>query len=453
MFPFSITRYHKDTFRIALPLVLSLAGQTVVQMVDSIMVGQLGAVELAAVAFSSTILVDLLVVGIGIAMSLTPMVGKSFAVGGYRESGILFQNSLILNTLVGFGLILVGFGIFPFLDLMGQPPEVIVMAKNYYRIGLLSLLPFYLFLAFKQFMEGIGNTIVSMYITLFTAVLNIILNYILIFGKLGCPELGVEGAALATLLSRGIMPIFFFLYMRRTHPYRRFFLFFRYRFLSFKKQWMLLKIGFPIAMQMFSECFSISLLAVMMGWIGTEALAANQVVGSIINLTYMISNGVAGAVTVFVSHALGKKNIKDIYRHTRAGLHLSTLCMTISALCLVVFGKQISSFFISDTGVIDLAAQMLIVAAVMEFFDGWQITYLGALRGLLDVRRPMVYSMLIYTFVGTSVGYVSGFVLEWEAVGVFCGLAVSLVCAAILLHIRFHHSVRRYKKLWNSTNL
>ena len=437
----------------ALPLILSLAGQTIVQMVDSIMVGQLGVVELAAVAFSGAILVDLLVLGTGIAMSLTPMVGKSFATGGYKESGILFQNSLILNTWVGMGLILIGFVIFPFLDCMGQPTEVVNMAKSYYLIGLLSLLPYTVFLSFKQFTEGLGNTKISMYITVFAAGLNIILNYLLIFGKFGFPKMGVEGAALATLLARCIMPVIFFLYVRRKHPYKRFFLFFHHRFLSFKKQWTLLKVGFPIAIQMFSECFSISLLTIMMGWIGTEALAANQVVGSIINITYMISNGVAGAVTVFVSHAFGRKNVKDIYRHTRAGLHLATICMGICGLCLVIFGREISLFFIPNSMVAELSIKMFLISAVMEFFDGWQITYLGALRGLLDVQRPMIYSVSIYLFGGVSIGYILGFTVHWGAVGIFCGLAVSLVLAALLLHYRFLYSIKRHKRRWEKEDL
>lgn len=433
----------------ALPLILSLVGQTFVQMVDSIMVGQLGVVELAAIAFSGAILVDLLVLGIGIAMSLTPMVGKSFAIGGYKESGILFQNSLILNTWVGLGLILIGFLIFPFLNHMGQPAEVVNVAENYYLIGLLSLFPYTLFLSFKQFTEGLGNTKISMYITLFAAGLNIILNYLLIFGKLGFPRMGVEGAALATLLTRSAMPVIFFLYLRKKHPYRRFFLFFHRHFLSFKKQWTLLKVGFPIALQMFSECFAISLLTIMMGWISTEALAANQVVDSIINITYMIANGVAGAVTVFVSHAFGKKNIKDIYRHTHAGLHLSTICMAVCGLCLVIFGREISLFFIPNSTVADIAVRMFLVSAIMEFFDGWQITYLGALRGLLDVYRPMIYSVSIYLFGGVSIGYLLGFTINLGAIGIFCGLAVSLVLAAILLRYRFLYSVKKHKARWD----
>jgi MATE family multidrug resistance protein len=167
----------------------------------------------------------------------------------------------------------------------------------------------------------------------------------------------------------------------------------------------------------------------------------------------MISNGVAGAVTVFVSHAFGRKNVKDIYRHTRAGLHLATICMGICGLCLVIFGREISLFFIPNSMVAELSIKMFLISAVMEFFDGWQITYLGALRGLLDVQRPMIYSVSIYLFGGVSIGYILGFTVHWGAVGIFCGLAVSLVLAALLLHYRFLYSIKRHKRRWEKEDL
>ena len=208
--------YYKQNINIAFPIMLSLAGQAIVQMADNIMVGQLGAPELAAVSLAGAIIMNTMVVGMGIATGLTPLVGQAHALDDKERIAGFFQNSLLLNTTVSLVLTLFLFMLMPYLSMMGQPVEVVELCKGYYILTSFSVIPFILFMTFKQYMEGIGNTKVAMVITISCNLMNIFLNYIFIYGKFGAPFLGVAGAGLATLISRLMMPVAFFLYIHRS---------------------------------------------------------------------------------------------------------------------------------------------------------------------------------------------------------------------------------------------
>ena len=436
-------QYYTDTGRLAGPIILSLAGQALVQMIDNIMVGQLGAPQLAAVALAGTIILNLYAVGIGVAISLTPLAGKNFIVGRFRETAALFQNSLSLNTLVSLALAVLLLGLFPFLSMMGQPEEVIALSHGYYILVTLSLIPTIIFLSFKQFLEALGNTKTAMIITLSCNLLNVAGNYMFIFGKWGAPELGVTGAGLSTLLSRLMMPIVFYIYTRRSYPYKRFFRFFGWKQLSLRRHFELLRVGFPIAGQMVLEYSALTGIAIMMGWVGTVALAANQVVMSLVTFTFMVSNGIAGAATILVSHQYGLRNAARIRHYGYAAMQLSVVFMFFFALIFAFFGTQIASVFTPDRAVVELAGKLFIVVALFELLDGLQVTALGALRGITDVNRPMLYSVFSYWIVCLPVGYLFGFVLGLGAVGVFSGFSVGLLVACLLFIRRFRNSVRK----------
>ena len=312
--------YYKQNINIAFPIMLSLAGQAIVQMADNIMVGQLGAPELAAVSLAGAIIMNTMVVGMGIATGLTPLVGQAHALDDKERIAGFFQNSLLLNTTVSLVLTLFLFMLMPYLSMMGQPAEVVELCKGYYILTSFSVIPFILFMTFKQYMEGIGNTKVAMVITISCNLMNIFLNYIFIYGKFGAPFLGVAGAGLATLISRLMMPIAFFLYIHRSPIYSPVFRFFQFSNTSRRKIKQLLQVGYPIAGQMVVEFLSLSLITVMMGWLGTIALAANQIVMSMISLTFMISSGIAGASTILVSHEFGRGNIGKMRRYAHASL-------------------------------------------------------------------------------------------------------------------------------------
>ena len=264
-------RYYTENLRIASPVILSFAGQQLVQVMDTIMVGRLGAVELSAVSLSSAIITNITMIGLGIAMGLTPLVGIHFARNERQQCNNLFRNSLLLNILMGVMLCGVLFAINPLLQYFGQPQSVLDILDGYYYSVTLSLVPYLIFLTFKQYLEGLGNTFYSMLITIGCNVLNIFLNFGFIYGYMGFPELGVTGAGLATLISRALMPIAFLIviyFKKEFKPY-------------FEKQkvhgdsltWRLadiFKVGFPIAAQMTLELFSLTFMTIMMGWLGEK---------------------------------------------------------------------------------------------------------------------------------------------------------------------------------------
>lgn len=429
--------YYKQNLATATPVILSLAGQSVVQMADSIMVGQLGAAPLAAVSFAGAIIMNVMVLGIGLSIGLTPLAGQYWARGEYRKVSQYFQNSLLVNTI--FSVLLFGIlaAIIPLTPFMGQPAEVISLADNYYIYVSLSIIPLMIFFTFKQFLEGIGNTKIAMYITLASNVLNIALNYLLIYGKMGFPNMGVDGAGLATLISRIIMPVAFIAVINSRDRYRRFLKFFGKERFSVPHQKELARIGLPISGQMVIEFFSLSAITIMMGWMGTASLAANQIAQTMINFTFMISNGIAGASTILVSHAFGIRDREGVKRHGYAGMKISLIIMGSAALMFILLGREIASLFTSDPEVISISVGIFFVIALFELFDGLQITALGALRGLTDTRRPMIIAIISYLFVSVPVAYLFGFIFGLGEPGLMTGFAFGLLNASIFFIIRF----------------
>lgn len=430
-------KYYLENLRIAFPVMLSFAGQQMVQVMDTIMVGHLGAVELSAVSLSSAIITNITMIGLGIAMSLTPLVGIHFARNERQQSATLFQNSILLNIMMSVFLCLMLFAINPLLQFFGQPQSVLDILDGYYYCVTLSLIPYLIFLSFKQFLEGLGNTFYSMLITLGCNILNIFLNFGFIYGYMGFPELGVTGAGLATLISRVMMPIVFIIIIFVKKEYRTYLSYFSFSLFSLKMMWKLLKVGFPIAAQMTVELFSLTFMTIMMGWLGEKTLAANQIAQTMIGFSFMIANGVSSASTILVSHDYGRKDLNSIKNHAYSAIHLGIAIMICFAMLYAFGGEFLAGIFSNDKEVIDITSKLFIVVAVFEIFDGTQVTTLGALRGLTDVKRPMYYALVCYILVEIPVGYLLGFPLGLGAIGIVGGFMTGLILAAILFMLRF----------------
>lgn len=430
-------KYYLENLRIAFPVMLSFAGQQMVQVMDTIMVGHLGAVELSAVSLSSAIITNITMIGLGIAMSLTPLVGIHFARNERQQSAILFQNSILLNLMMSVFLCLMLFAINPLLQFFGQPQSVLDILDGYYYCVTLSLIPYLIFMSFKQFLEGLGNTFYSMLITLGCNILNIFLNFGFIYGYMGFPELGVTGAGLATLISRVMMPIVFIIIIFVKKEYRTYLSNFSFSLFSLKMMWKLLKVGFPIAAQMTVELFSLTFMTIMMGWLGEKTLAANQIAQTMIGFSFMIANGVSSASTILVSHDYGRKDLNSIKNHAYSAIHLGIAIMICFAMLYAFGGEFLAGIFSNDKEVIDITSKLFIVVAVFEIFDGTQVTTLGALRGLTDVKRPMYYALVCYILVEIPVGYLLGFPFGLGAIGIVGGFMTGLILAAILFMLRF----------------
>lgn len=433
---------YKKILRLAGPVILSQVGQVSVSLADNMMVGHAGTTELAAASFANSIFIIGMVMGMGITMGLTPLVGRSFSKKENERVASYLKNGFLLYTLIALGIVAIMVGVSLFLGQMGQPVEVAEMALPYFLVLVASMFPLLLFFTGKQFLEGIGNTKKAMQITLISNAVNILLNYLLIYGKLGFPELGLMGAGWATLISRLIMPLMLlrsFTYVPQLKTYLKQAI---ASPVEKKKLKDLFNIGLPIGTQIVIEVLTFAIGAVMMGWIGKEQLAAHQIAIGMASFTYMISLGIGTATTIHVSHEHGVHNYDLIRKMVKASLHLVVFFMSSMGVLFVIFREAVPWLFTQDPAVIDIAAQLLIVAALFQVFDGTQVCLLSVLRGMSDVKSPMILAFLSYTVIGLPVSYGCAFWFNFGALGVWFGFLFGLIAAALFFAIRIQNQLR-----------
>ena len=434
--------YYKRNLKVAIPVVISQVGQVTVMLADNIMVGWLGPMELAAVSFAGSIYVIGMVFGLGFSVGLTPLVGLAYGEDNFRKVSSFFQNSLFLNVLSTIFFMTLMFVVSNFLGHMGQEQIVVDLAYPYYNILVWSFLPQMVFFSGKHFAEGIGNTKVAMYITLGCNLLNVVLNYLLIYGKFGFPEMGVRGAAIATLISRVCMALWIIGILWSRITFRRYFMFFRKEKLSLKRIQQLVNISVPISLQIGIETLTFSLCGIMVGWVGGISLAANQVAQTMTSLTFMMALGIASATTIRVSHQLGAKNYEGARKAGFASMHLVLAFMSVAAFCFIMFRNQLPLIFNDEPELVAIASQLFIIAGIFQLFDGLQVVSMAALRGMADTKIPMIISFVSYVVVCLSVGYVLAFVAHLGAAGVWIGYIAGLSVAAIWLTLRFNRKSR-----------
>lgn len=434
---------YRANLRLALPVVLSQVGQVVVQLADNAMVGRLGALPLAAVSFGGAVFVIFMFWGTGLSLGLTPLVGEAYVRKEYRSAAAFFRHSLVLYTGVGILLFLLLVLLGAFMDRMGQEPEVVELARPYFYCLAWSIVPFMVYTVFKQFLEGIGNTRTGMAVVLASNVINIGLNWVLIYGKLGFPAMGATGAGLATLIARVCMPLFMVCYCIGNRTMRRY-----VRLCSaagYAWRWMrrLLVVGLPISMQMVTEVSAFALSSIMMGWIGATELAAYQIVITFGNLAFMMMVGVSTATTILVSHEYGAGRIGSMKRTVSASVHLGLAFNFLTMFAFIVFRSRIPLLFNDDAAVVAVAAQLFVLAGVYQFPDGLQVVLVGALRGMQDVRSVMRYAFVSYLLINLPVGYLCAFPLGMGASGLWIGFIFGLSVAAVLYLRRYRMLVRR----------
>ncbi|TNF45439.1 MAG: MATE family efflux transporter, partial [Bacteroidetes bacterium] len=429
--------YYKRNLHLALPVVISQIGQVSVSLIDNMMVGHVGTTELAASAFANNVFMVGMFFGMGITFGLTPLTGNSFGNGKMNEVVIWLKNGIFTHLFAGFGLNLIMAGIYFLLPYMGQTPDVVKLAKPYYLLLCLSYLPFMLFFSLKQFFEGTGNTKIAMHITISANIINVVFNYLLIFGKLGFPEMGLNGAGLGTLISRVAMPALFFVYIIKTPVFKNYFVLAHQQLFDRQKIIRLLKIGIPIAFQIIVEGIAFSIGAIMMGWLGEVQLAAHQVAIGLASFTYMISLGISQANTIRVSHQMGVKDYKALKMAAFASTHLVLLFMSSMGIIFVFARNYLPFLFTVDTEVIKIAAGLLIIAAIFQVFDGLQVVMLSTLRGMADVKLPMFIAFFAYLVLGIPTSYLLAFQLKLGPQGIWYGYLVGLGVAGILFWFRF----------------
>ncbi len=435
--------FYKRNLYLALPVVLSQVGQVTVHLVDNMMVGHVGTTELAAAAFANNVFMIGMYFGMGITYGLTPLIGKAFSRGKFQEVAALLKNGVFTHLAAAIVLSAVMFGIYFILPLLDQPPEVLNLAKPYFLMLCLSYFPFMLFFSMKQFFEGIGNTKMAMQITITANVVNVVVNYVLIFGKLGFPEMGLIGAGIGTLVSRLCMALLFVMFILKIPKNKKYFEEAHKQVFSIKKVILILKIGIPIGFQIIVELFAFGIGAIMMGWLGEIPLAAHQVAIGLASFTYMISLGVSQANTIRVSHQMGVKNYKALQMAASASTHLVLAFMLFMGFVFIIARNYLPLMFTVDSAVINIAAGLLIVAAIFQVFDGLQVVMLSTLRGMADVKIPMFFAFFAYLLVGIPTSYILTFVLNFGPQGIWYGYLIGLSTAGILFYFRFRYVFRK----------
>lgn len=432
---------------LALPVMLTQLGQVVVQLCDNMMVGRLGALPLAGVSFGGTVFFIIFALAIGFTLGLTPLVGELYAQGRKEEVAGYLQNAIALY--VTMGAIFVGLLIaaVPLMHHLGQPEEVVEVAIPYFRYLTWSVLPFMLFGAFKQFLEGVGNTKVAMAIVVFSNVLNIFLNWVLIYGKLGAPEFGAAGAGLATLISRSVTPVAVIAYFLCKQEFRAYFNYFSWsKMMTLSREGNryckeLFRVGIPIAGHLTLENSAFCITSLMMGWIGTVEIAANQITTTMANVAFMMVVGIGSATTILTSHAYGARDRERIRAVSRASYTVGLAWNTVTALCFILLRNQIPLLFTDDPEVVRTAATLLVCCGLFQFSDGLQCISTGLLRGVKDVAVILRIALVAYVLINIPLGYLLCFVVGWGAPALWIGFIAGLSIAAVLLIRRFRHQL------------
>ena len=422
---------------------LSQAGQVIVQQVDTMMVGYVGTVDLAAAAFANSIFVIGLVMVMGFTFGITPAVGLAFANKNKKYLQSLLVNAHVLNIsfAIVVSVILLGLSFtFPF---MGQDEEVWKLSQPYFYTLIASLLPLIIFFTNKQFGEGIGNTKKAMYVTISSNIINVIFNYILIFGKFGAPELGLLGAGISTLISRVYMAVMFVAIFKYGDTFKDYYSKLRFDLIDKEAIKKLLSLGMPIATQIVLEVSAFAFTAVMAGWLGVIPLAANQIATGLSSISFMIVVGIGAATTIRVSHQMSEKNYYGLIMAAKASIHIVLVFMVITASTFLVLREILPRFYTQDEAVIVLASQMLIAAAIFQLFDGLQAVLISILRGFGDVKPAMKYSFIAYILINLPVGYFLAFTMEMGLKGLWIGFIVGLSAAAFMFYFRFRKLVSK----------
>ena len=430
--------YYKSNFLLAYPVVISQLGHMMTSVADSVMVGQLGTIPLAACALGNSILGVFMVTGIGISQGVTPLVAQENGKNNKSVCGLLLEQSVLICIVTG--LILCGIvSLIAFhLDILGQAENVVLASKNYLLIIGASIIPLMLFQSFRQFAEGLGYTRQAMFLSVGGNIVNIIFNFLLIYGWFGFPALGLFGAGIGTFISRVFMAIGMGLFVIKSTLFKDYIQKFKINKADWVKIKSIIKLGFPIAMQYFFEVGAFSGAAIMIGWIGAKELAAHQIAINLAALTYMGASGIGVAATIKAGHALGKRDFKDLRLSAISSYHLVIGYMLITAFIFLTCNHLLPSIYIKNEGVIQIAGELLIVAAFFQLSDGIQVVGAGILRGLSDVKVPTLVTLIAYWIVGLPLGYVLGFTFQMGPLGIWISLSMSLTVVAVLLYWRFN---------------
>ena len=446
---FDYTKEFKYNLTLSYPVTLGLLGHTIVQLTDNIMVGKLGTNELAAVSLGNSFILIAMSVGIGFSTAITPLVSESIGKKNNSEKDFL-NHGFLLCLFLGFIMFISVYNLKGYLFFMGQPSNVVYLAYSYLKWVSISLIPLITFQAFKQFTDGLSMTRPAMYATVFSNFINVLLNYILIFGKFGFPTLGIEGAALGTLIARfsSLMFIVFYFYFHSN--LKRYLSIFTRTNFNFKILKKIIFLGFPSALQMFFEVFFFIAAIWMSGLLGKNEQASNQIALNLSSMTFMVAMGFSVVAMIRVGEMFGKSDIISLKRIAYSLFLIILLFDLFFCVIFILFNEYLPWIYLSKTvdksisdvfQVIEISSKLIMISGVFQIFDGLQAVVLGALRGIQDVFIPTVLIFIAYILIGLPVSYYLGLNTHLGVVGIWFGLLIGLVSSSIFLLLRFRYDL------------
>lgn len=442
------TSEFKYNWKLAAPVMLGMLGHTFVSFVDNIMVGQLGTAELAAVSLGNSFMFIAMSIGIGFSTAITPLIAEADSSDNFMQAKSTFKHGLFLCTVLGISLFLMVFFAKPLMYLMKQPDEVVELAIPYLDLVAFSLIPLIVFQALKQFSDGMSMTKYPMYATILANLVNVGLNYLLIFGHFGFPKLGIVGAAYGTLASRFIMVAYLWWLLAKKERSKSLVTNIKIFVLDKLMLRKIIGLGTPSAMQMFFEVGIFTAAIWLSGLLGKNPQAANQIALNLSSMTFMVAMGLSVAAMVRVGNQKGLMKFRELRRIAFSIFLLGTILAVFFGMMFLLFHQHLPKIYVdlNDTvnyadnmEVIKIAAQLLFAAAIFQISDSIQVIVLGALRGLQDVKIPTIITFFAYWAVGFPISYYLGTKEMYGSFGIWLGLLAGLTTAAILLYIRFNY--------------
>ncbi len=438
----------RHTVRLAAPVIASQLGLMSMGFVDTLMVGRLGVAALAGVALGNTIFFVLFIMAMGVVLAVSPMVSQAHGANDPEAIERSVKEGLHLGLALYVIPFLVMWNSEPLLLYVGQEPGTVVLTSGYLRAIAWGMLPFLWFVALRSLVEGVSRPLPVTMITIMGLGLNVLANYVLMFGKWGFPELGLVGTGWASTIVYWMMFVVIALYTRVSKEFRVYKIFAGMGRVDWQTFREMFRVGWPIGISHGVEAGLFSITALTMGVLGTVSLAAHQVAIQCAAYTFMVPMGIGIAASVRVGQAVGRRDLAGAQRagYVALGLAMLFMCCTAVVFWLAprfLVGLYLDTSLADNFEVVELAVVLLGIAAVFQVFDGVQVAALGALRGLKDTRVPMIIGFCSYWLVGLTVGMTLAFWLELGAIGLWWGLVLGLAAAAIMLAWRFVHNTNR----------
>ena len=442
------TKEFSYNWRLAAPVIMGMLGHTIVGLVDNLMVGQLGAAELAAVSLGNSFFFVAMSIGIGFSTAITPLVAEADSEHNFAKGKSAFKHGFVLCSILAivlFALILLAK---PLMYMMNQPQEVVVLALPYLDIIAISLVPLIIFQALKQFSDGMSLTKYPMYATIIANVINVFFNYVLIFGVWGFPKMGVVGAGIGTLIARFVMIILMWYFLNRLEKTKAYVKDLKLFVLEHSMLKKINSLGLPSALQMFFEVGLFTAAIWLSGTLGKNPQAANQIALNLSSMTFMIATGLSVTAMIRVGNQKGLKRPVELRRIATSIFIMGLALAILFALIFLIFNNVLPTFYLDlndlthiadNQNVVEIASSLLIIAALFQISDSTQVVFLGALRGLQDVKIPTLITFFAYWIIGFPVSYFLGDASKYGSSGIWIGLLAGLTASSIFLYIRFNY--------------